>query len=179
MLSKIALLSPVCQSELLEHVADGHYTNVLIYAAEKMPDSLSQLGLAESTKTEKKYMAACTDYLVHLTAAITKNPFDDLAQKKIAIILNAINALLTDDTESKQRKKEFKKTLMEGRDILSVRRDHAGITFLKGLGVFAATLLTLGIGGYYASSFFFGKKATKGKQLLTLLDLPLVDNPKQ
>jgi hypothetical protein len=56
--------------------------------------------------------------------------------------------------------------LKNNKAILTKRRDSGFNTFVKGLGVFAATILGVGVGGILAYQHLFGSKATHGNKFI-------------
>ncbi|KTD10648.1 hypothetical protein Lgra_1614 [Legionella gratiana] len=61
---------------------------------------------------------------------------------------------------------EFLEHLKENKKILTKRRDSGLETFIKALGVGAAAIIGIGVGGYFAYKHLFGSKATEGDKLL-------------
>lgn len=151
--------------------------SVLIYIAKRTPQAFLDLTEARGTSDEKKYINACSQYIVHLTDALHKNPNDGLAKQKREIVLNALHTLLTINTPtSEQRISNFKQVLIADKDTLCLRRDHLLLTFIKAIGVLGASIFGFGVGGFIAYKKLFGKQATDGGKLLDAVEIQ--DNKK-
>jgi hypothetical protein len=92
-----------------------------------------------------------------------------LALQKFVIIQTGINKLLLAQSQNEEEKQEtaddFKLYINENKNLLITRRDTLVVTFLKVLGVIAATCLPF-IGNFFAHRYTFGDKATHGHLFL-------------
>lgn len=84
--------------------------------------------------------------------------------KKLTVMEEASKELQQPEHTKDQLENNFLKHLKNNKPILTKRRDSEFDSFLKGLGVVAASILGIGFGGYYAHKYLFGSKATEGSK---------------
>lgn len=130
---------------------------------------VSQLKKAISTKLIDQYSQnpvgeAHQDVAVE--AVIGSNIKLSLALKKHRVMNKAVTILNKTDVSSKIKAAEFEQHLAGNRKLLATRRDTAFDTFVKSLGVAAAGIFGVIVGGCYAYRGLFGKNATEGKKFM-------------
>ncbi|VVC75243.1 hypothetical protein AQUSIP_05310 [Aquicella siphonis] len=89
-----------------------------------------------------------------------------LALKKHRVMHRAVTILRKPAQSRTDVLKKFHQHITANRDLLATRRDTGFVTFVKGLGVAAATIFGVVIGGYFAYQGLFGANATNGKMYM-------------
>ena len=127
----------------------------------KLPNNeqISTDQLSEKLMTDYCFMTDADRLLTQ--TALSHKPLLILALDKYRIITNA-RCVLTRPGFLQSRMDDFYEHLSKNKDTLTKRRDDAFITFAKVLGVAAAAVFGVGVGGYFVHQRFFGAKATQG-----------------
>jgi hypothetical protein len=89
-----------------------------------------------------------------------------LATQKIEVVTKLL-ATLKSDQNPAEKIQDFHNLLAANKKVFATRRDNAFTTFMKALGVVAASILLLGVGATTAYDRTFGKKATHGQAFVS------------
>jgi hypothetical protein len=116
--------------------------------------------------------AACSEYAEYLSKQIPASPSPqvnvniELAKEKLLLVKYA-QQQLTGNNSDREKVELCIAVLKKNRDLLATRRDSGFMTFVKALGVIAASIFTVGIASYPTYQRLFGKQATRGKVLMS------------
>lgn len=161
------LITQALQRLFSNEINTSDLNTVFTYSADQLSSIISKLIHDTRSDDEKNKIMACIHYYQHLNQALANNPKDYLALQKRDVVVKAMYALLTSTSQDEtMRLEQFNKELIEGKTILCTRRDSYFTTFVKALGVIAAGILGLGVGGYIAFNYFFQEPRTEGGKLI-------------
>lgn len=124
---------------------------------------------SEEEQKVSEYRNACLKYQQHLAKEkekVADNP-KKLAEVKIKQeALNELLATISGSGKAEIKVSKFNEKLDEVKPVLMRKHDGALETFVKAIGVGAASIIGVGVGGYYAHKHLFGDKATQGGKLV-------------